>query len=161
MNHDPKASQVLLAAHLKENHEPCPVCGYDLFGSAGPTCPECGSPVFLGVVSPHARLGPWLLGVVSFALALGFDAVGFVLGLIPSIIFGPPAPSAAPEYWRTMTGLLALAILSSALLLVVLRSRRWWQSHPPRSQWKLGIYVFLGVGLTHAAVGTLLILLGI
>lgn len=140
----------VLERFLEGEHAPCPVCEYDLFRVSGSTCPECGSPIQLGVVSPHARFGPWLLAVIAFALALGFDGVVMLLMFVPMIAQGVPAFSAAPQFWVLYLMMLALTSCSGLGLTLVLRRKRRWQSRPVKKQWRMGWAVFLGVGFGHA-----------
>ncbi|KAA0217281.1 MAG: hypothetical protein DYG94_01395 [Leptolyngbya sp. PLA3] len=140
----------VLARYLDGEHAPCPVCEYDLFKVNGSECPECGSPIQLGVVSPHACPGPWLLGVIAFALALGFDGVVLLLMFVPMLAQGVPAFSAAPQFWALYLMMWCLGGASATGLTLVLRRKRQWQSHPVKKQRRLGWMVFLGVGFGHA-----------
>ncbi len=140
----------VLERFLEGEHAPCPVCEYDLFRVSGSKCPECGSPIQLGVVSPHARPGPWLLAVIAFALALGFDGVVLLLMFVPMIGQGVPAFSAAPQFWTLYLMMFSLAACSGLGQRFVLRRKRRWQSRPVRKQWRLAWAVFLGVGFGHA-----------
>lgn len=140
----------VLARYLEDEHAPCPVCEYDLFKTSGINCPECGSPIQLGVVSPHARAGAWLMGVIAFALALGFDGVVLLLMLVPMIAQGVPAFSAAPQFWVLYLMMWCLGGVSATGLVVVLRRKRQWQSRPVNKQWRAAWIVFLSVGFGHA-----------
>lgn len=148
---EPNSTSVL-TSYLRETHDHCPVCEYDLFGVSEAVCPECGSPIHLGVVSPNARMGPWLLAVISFALAVGFDGVVVLLMFVPMIAQGVPAFSAAPLFWVLYLMMLILGIGSGIGLWFVLQRRRWWQCRPAKSQWRRGWLVFVSVGATHALV---------
>lgn len=142
----------VLERYLQDEHARCPVCEYDLFKTAGACCPECGSPIQLGVVSTHARPGPWLLAVISFALALGFDGVIVLLMFVPMIGQGVPAFSAAPQFWVLYLMMWMLTAVSATGLVIMLRSKRRWQTRRPKTQWRRAWAVFLSVGFGHAAI---------
>lgn len=152
----------ILDAFLQTEHAPCPICDYDLHKVSGAMCPECGSPIQLGVVSPHAKPGPWLFGVISFALALGFDGVVLLLMFVPMFAQGVPAFSAAPQFWLIYLMMWCLGGASAAGLVFVLRRKRRWQTSPPESQWRRAWAVFLGVGFGHAlTAGTVVAMLAL
>jgi hypothetical protein len=154
----PPTDAELLRAFLSDRDAACPVCGYNLRGVSEGRCPECGYRSALVVSAPDARLGPWLLATLAFALALGFDGVGSLLACIPMVINGPPALSAAPEYWMAFSSLIVLGLASLGGLLVMLRLRPWWQRRPVSGQWARAGAVFLVVFLFHAAGGVLAVL---
>ena len=49
MNEQPTTDQDLLQTYLAGHDERCPACHYNLRGTAGPNCPECGRTLALGV----------------------------------------------------------------------------------------------------------------
>ncbi len=49
MNEQPTTDQDLLQTYLAAHDERCPACHYNLRGTAGPNCPECGRTLALGV----------------------------------------------------------------------------------------------------------------
>ncbi len=49
MNEQPTTDQDLLQTYLAAHDERCPACHYNLRGTAGPNCPECGRALALGV----------------------------------------------------------------------------------------------------------------
>jgi hypothetical protein len=158
MPETPDDTNQLLKTYLASNDASCPGCGYNLRGVIKTCCPECGAHITLGVVAPNARIGPWMLATVSFALALGFDWVAMILAIIPSIIFGPPNMGGAPIYWKGLLALFLLGFTSGIGLFAMLRTRAWWQRQPPASQWSRAALIFLAVFIIHAAGGAWIIL---
>lgn len=137
-----------LASFLERVDAPCPVCSYNLRGVALPHCPECRAPITLTVGSEQARLGPWLLAALGFAMGLGFDSVVSMLLLIPVV-----ATRGESEALLMFAVMLTLAALSGAGLLLVVRRRRQFQSTPRRAQWKRAWAFFAAVFFTHLTVG--------
>lgn len=148
-----------LLAHLAAHDAECPVCGYQLRGVAAPVCPECAAPLRLTVASDHTKPGPWLVALIACALALGFDAVVFLLllvGVVASLVArGVPDPQALVI--AALFGSFALA--SGVALAVVLRRRRAWALWRRRSQWVIGWATFFGVGLVHVGFAVLVVAL--
>jgi|GEM_PF-5496959 len=63
----PEWCRGVLNAYLSERHEPCPRCGYDLFGQQWaegerPRCPECGH---------ELRPQVWLGGIRNRTIRIG------------------------------------------------------------------------------------------
>lgn len=135
----------LLLRFVEKRDEPCPVCGYSLRALTEPRCPECGAPLKLQVGSPQIRVGAWALGIVSFALALGFDSVVSVLLVIA--LAASPAPVWQP--YGLVTGFVALSAMMLGCLLWLGRARRSWNRRKTRIQWRWAISIFCGVGLLH------------
>ena len=146
-----------LLAHLADHDAECPVCGYGLRGITSPICPECAAPLHLAVASERTGVGPWLVGVIACALALGFDAVVFVL-IAGGATVTYASRGVLPLQPVVMGGLFgAFALASGIALGAVLRSRRSWARRPRRSQWVTGWAIFGGVGLAHVGFAVLLI----
>jgi hypothetical protein len=144
----------LLLTFVADRDEPCPVCSYSLRGLTGPICPECGAPLRLRVGSPQLRVGAWALGIVSFALALGFDGVVAIL-LTAALIANPSTQ------WQPVGLVTGFVVLSGAMLgclLWLVRGRPAWHRRPTGAQWRRASAIFLGVGLLHALFGLLLVL---
>ncbi len=143
----------LLLAFLADRDEPCPVCGYCLRALSAPRCPECGAPLELRVGSPQLRVGPWVLAIVSCALALGFDGV-FATMMAVALAISPPG------FWRPYGVAAAVALLAVAMLcamLAIIRRRTAWARWPRRRQWITSGALFVVVGALHALVGIVLI----
>jgi hypothetical protein len=137
-----------LARFLEGHDAPCPVCGYNLRGVALPRCPECDAPITLTVGSDHARPGPWLLAMLGFGMAIGFDSVVALLLTVPVVATG--AESSAVMLFAFM---ITLAALSAVGLRWVLLGRRVFQSRPRRDQWVRAWLCFAGVFFFHLAAG--------
>lgn len=147
-----------LADWLGRHDEPCPACGHNLRSVPSPACPECGAPLRLMVGSEQARLGPWLLALASFLLALGFDSVATLLLTIPAIVSlflpgGPPMP-----YFMVLGLMTALSAGTGAAAWATIARRRGWPRWSRRTQWIVAGLIFAGVGVTHLAAGGLAVL---
>lgn len=152
----PQSEAELLRDFLDGRNISCPVCTYNLRGVADARCPECGFAVTLALHAPDARLGPWLFATIAFALALGFDAVGSLLAMVPLIFFLPPAGGIPLFFIVGLSTLLALGAASALGLFFMLRLRSWWQRRPVRDQWSRAALVFLVVFVVHAIGGLLI-----
>ncbi|MFG0283479.1 MAG: hypothetical protein ACF8R7_03570 [Phycisphaerales bacterium JB039] len=154
---DDARERAALIAWLAEHDERCPVCNYNVRGVRQATCPECAAPLRLGVVSPHVALGPWLLAIIAFALALGFDGVVTTLltigmGLATLYGSGPPLLAAV----GLLGSFLLLGALSGAGLWWMLARRRQWRQAAPRVQWARAWAIFAAVFVIHASAGALM-----
>src|ERR1043165_7774918 len=65
----------LIRQYLADRTVGCPVCQYNLRGTAGTCCPECGTTIELHLVLHDIRLRWWLVGVLAVALPLGFVGI--------------------------------------------------------------------------------------
>lgn len=108
----------------------------------------------LQVGSPQLRVGAWALGMVSFALGLGFDGVVSVV-LLTALIMNPAQQW---EPYGIVTLFLSLSGGMGAGLLWLGRRRTAWTKRPVREQWLRGGLVFLAVGLLHGLVGAAFLL---
>lgn len=142
-----------LLTWLESHDEACPACRYSLRSLTTTTCPECGTLLRLGVAAPHLNLWWWLLAILSFALALGFDGVVVVvMGLAIVFAGGTPPPGALVAY----SVFIALAVISAVAILGLVRRRsRWVRMSTERQRW-IAIGVFVLVGAVHAAFGLIL-----
>lgn len=151
----PHIPQDLLVEFVAGREVPCPVCDYSLRDLTAPVCPECGCPLELRVGSPHLRAGAWVLGIVAFALALGFDGVVSIMMI--TMLALQPAQNWQPFGVVSVFVALTLGMLGS--LLVVVRRRTAWSRWPLRRQWATSIGIFAGVGALHGTLGAALFLL--
>lgn len=145
----------LLREFLASNDAACPVCGYNLRGLLASTCPECNAPLALGVTSENLSIGPWVLAIVSFAMAAGFDGVVATLLTIAMIANPPP-------HWMpyTMVGMfMTLAIASLACVVTVVRKRKRWAFRTRRIQWRWALLCLGGVFTLHACIGIAFVLI--
>ena len=73
MNEQPTTDQDLLQTYLAGHDERCPACHYNLRGTAGPNCPECGRALALGVreAGGLARRRGLLLVIFGWLLVAG------------------------------------------------------------------------------------------
>src|SRR5262249_12339094 len=100
------------------------------------------------------RLGPWLLAIISLTLAVGFDAVVFILLLTGAIFFfQPPSPAALRQMEITMAVFLALSVTCGTGVLILLRKRRLWCLLSRPAQWRIAFATFCTVFIIHALIG--------
>jgi hypothetical protein len=153
----PQADPLLLS-FLDTRDAPCPVCDYNLRGLKVDRCPECAAHLHLRVGSENTRLGPWLGAVLSFSLAVGFDAV---MGLLVSIIFtvslfAPPQtvpPIVRQQHIILLVGFVGLALACGGAILMLVKRRRRWMMMPRRRQWRIAAVIFVLVFLVHLLAG--------
>jgi hypothetical protein len=141
---------VTLPDFLAHNDAACPHCDYQLRGVAEPRCPECGTELRLGVITPPRPLLYWSLAVTAIAMGLGFDAVTVVLMFIP-IIFsgGQAAPFIAAPMIVMAFGALSCTL---ALRLLLRRQARWFDATPKKQRER--VYgVFATVFFFHLFLG--------
>lgn len=145
----------LLLRFVADRDEPCPICAYSLRGLAEQVCPECGAPLRLQVGSPQTGIAAWALGMISFALALGFDGVVSILFTVGLLL----SPTTNWQPIGLVTGFVTLSGSMLAGMIWLSRSRRAWHRRPTRVQWRWGAAIFLGVGLMHALVGAAFVII--
>ncbi len=146
---EPDTDNDALSAWLDAHDEPCPVCRYNLRGVRSPACPECNTPLTLGVRSPRAIFGPWAVALIACSLGLGFDGVTSLFMLAPVIGTGGEDPLAI-AMWTTLT---TLGVCSGIGVAWLLTRRRIWMRMRPGAQWRTAWTVFFGVGLLHLLAG--------
>lgn len=153
-----------LRAWLATHDEKCPICRYSLRGATATTCPECGAGLRLTVASPGASIGPWALCVISFSLGLGFDGVVLLLlGVALGIEFATNGLSwmtNGPEILLFISPLILLALTCAAGLAWFFTRRKTWGVIDRRTQWRIAVSIFFGVGIAHALGGLAMFLLG-
>lgn len=150
----------LLVAYLAKADAPCPICDYNLRNLTTDTCPECSAKLHLRVGSENMTLGPWLGAVLSFALAVGFDAV---MSLIFTVMFTvsrfanpPPAPYVTNQFIKALSVFLTLTLSCSLAIFILVRRRRRWMMMPRRAQWRYAVIAFASVFIIHLITGILL-----
>lgn len=148
----------LLFTFLASRDFPCPICRYNLRGLTTNRCPECSAPLELAVASPNLHLGPFVLTIVSFSLAAGFDLVVSTMLGVMTLISANLAASAtwiAPAIVFCILTVAGLTCLAGVIVLV--RRRQRWNRLTLRKQWLISILTFLGVGISHAVLGVILL----
>ncbi len=150
----------LLTTYLNSRDAPCPVCDYNLRGLKVDRCPECSAYLHLQVGSENTRLGAWLAAVMSFSLAVGFDAV---MGLIVLVMFTvtffvrqPIAPIVRQQHMILLSGFLALAVTCGGGIFMLVRRRRRWMMLSRRVQWRWAAVIFVIVFIVHLLAGFLM-----
>lgn len=144
--------EAALVSWLAERDAECPVCGYNLRGLRGARCPECAAGVRLEVGSENLAIGPWVLAVVSVALALGFDGVmAIVMSL--GLVLSPPPTGAVRVLTLVVAGFAVLAAACGAGMAALLMRRRAWHRMGRSKQRVTAAATFAGTGLVHAVYG--------
>ena len=134
----------------------CPICDYGLRGIPEAQCPECAAPLELAVATPRAVHAPWVFAVVSFSMALGFDAVVATMISVMTVVsasYNQPAP------YVLFGGFFLAASLCGYGLVRTIRGRRRWLRRGVKEQWSRARLVFFVVGGAHASAGALFIAL--
>ncbi|MBX3317697.1 MAG: hypothetical protein KF902_12645 [Phycisphaeraceae bacterium] len=139
----------MLREFLALNDAACPVCGYNVRGLVHQSCPECNAPLSLGVTSENLSIGPWVLAIVSFAMAAGFD--GVVSTVLTILIIANPPPIWIP--YAVVGMFMTLAIASLACVVRVVRKRKRWAFQTRRIQWRWALLCLGGVFTLHACIG--------
>lgn len=85
---EPSDDAELLHRYLRARDEPCPLCGYNLRGLQGLTCPECGKVLRLHVGLVHPNLRAFIAGLVPLAGTFGFAFLTFVWVMYMTWRFG-------------------------------------------------------------------------
>jgi hypothetical protein len=148
----------LLEPFLRGRNAACPACGYNLRDLAAGVCPECGAKLHLQVGSDQLNLAPWICGMLSPALAIGFDGVVTILMSIALVLEPPRGRAQLTVVLAIVGGFAALAVSCGVLLAFVLARRRVWVRMRPAQQWRVAAAIFLGVFLVHAAFGGFLLI---
>lgn len=150
---DPGPDEALLVAWLSSRDVVCPVCSYNLRDLKTAICPECSARLRLQVGSENLSLGPWALAALSFALALGFDAV---ITTIMTIIFTVAEPPSPHEFFKVSVVLISFYCMDAACglcLFTLFRRRKHWARMSRRAQWRTAWAIFFGVGVVHLLFG--------
>jgi len=150
------ADERALLDWLSSRDAGCPICDYNLRGVASARCPECASPLELSVASPRAVHAPWVFAVVSFSMALGFNAVVATMISVVTVIsasynqIGP---------YVLFGGFSFAALVCAIGLLRTIRGRRRWLRRSTKQQWAKARLIFFIVGGAHGIAGALFIYL--
>lgn len=139
----------MLRAFLADNDAPCPVCGYNLRGVTLGLCPECQSPIELGVSSSSSYLGAWLLALLAFAMPLSFDILIGLMMTVGVIMSG----GENAEGVFLMVALVTLTMVCVGMLWVLVARKRDWLRMARRRQWRIAWGLLVGVFVIHLMVG--------
>jgi hypothetical protein len=150
---DPSDDEALLLGFLAARDTPCPVCSYNLRGLKSSVCPECAARLHLAVGSENLRLGAWFVGIVSFALALGFDGVVSLIVLVMVILHPPPSPGTARPILMILGTLVPPAAAAGTGLGVLFAGRRTWRRMPLARQWTAALTILSTTGVVHLVAG--------
>ncbi|MEM7228600.1 MAG: hypothetical protein AAF432_07275 [Planctomycetota bacterium] len=119
IEHVPKTSAELMREFLAHRAVLCPTCRYNLHGSDGPACPECGLALHLDVVGRRPGSWPGLTLLLAFAVPLGLYAPLAVVGTYAALWSG----------WWSFGEWLVLALLWGMLTFhvggIIYTARRW------------------------------------
>lgn len=158
----------LLLSFLADHDAYCEQCGYALRGLTAstidadhsPKCPECGVGLALKVGTAQPPFGSWVLGLVAFCLAAGFDCIVtgvLTVSLIHTVVINgqtPPMGVVAILYGV----FLALTIATLSGMILMIRRRERWFRMKPQTRWPRAWGMFIAVGLVHALWGLFLFL---
>lgn len=138
----------LLRAFLATHDAPCPLCGYNLRGVVLSSCPECDSPIALGVGPGRVRQGIWLAAMLAFAMAVGFDTVVGAMFTIAIIMTGG-------EDLATVFLFLSLILLDALCIFALwmfIQHRQGWLRMSRTKQYRWTVVVYIAVFLVHLSV---------
>ncbi len=132
-----------LKAFLAERDVPCRDCGYNLRGSVGVVCPECGEPI---VFAKYRRIGLASVLMSSLWAAIFVDGAYGMLAPYWQNPYGQAPASAVYE---------SLVLLGSGLLPWLAVVYLWWKS----KRWTRVVATTVGMVLTGFALPVVLYLL--
>lgn len=139
----------VLRTYLAGRDVPCPVCRYNLRGCAGSECPECGARLDLRVGSVDLRLGPWLLGVLSLALPMGFSGICGVAALIGwrnAVVW-------RDRDWFVLIGLWVVTLAYAIVLFIASKRRARFLRRTRRAQWvRAGVMAVVSAAIQATSV---------
>jgi hypothetical protein len=99
---------------------PCRHCTYDLRGlSFDGKCPECGTPI-------ESSLGPWLIHFAPLDWLIFLVRGALLAAIVCIALIAFPAVCAGGERIRFGEYIIAAALLTAAVLYVVLMICVWW-----------------------------------
>lgn len=139
----------MLRAFLADHDAPCPVCGYNLRGVTLGVCPECESPIELGVSSSSSQQSAWLMALLVFAMPLSFD---ILIGVLMTVGVVMSAGENAEGVFL-MVSLVTLSMVCIGMLWVLIARKRDWLCMPRRKQWSIAWGLLVGVFVVHLLVG--------
>ena len=127
----------LLRVYLRDRHEQCPRCNYDLCNLTGDRCPECGDQFCLSVRLVEPKLAAFITGLVGLACSLGFSGLFILFGVLMSLYFNDWLPFNVWAY------LLTSLIISGLLLGLWISQASWVRSCQTRNRWLLACLCWL------------------
>lgn len=144
---DRDGRDVLLADWIRLGPAPCPRCRYDLSGSRGSQCPECGHPLRLQLAfADPATLG-YTMVMVLLALTPGMGLLFLVGGVSAAISDGNPVTMNSKMQAKAV-----MAVVTAVPLVIwILLRRRFAGSLPPAR--RALTTVFAIVAVTEILVG--------
>ncbi len=147
----------LFRAFLAAGDAACPVCAYNLRAIESQCCPECGAQLELRLGSSDLRLAPWLTGIIIAAVLIGLLLVIVIICVVTLFlaIFRPDSTFFGPgdEERVLLPFALGAAAIPGALIVLLVRYRRWIWRRRPRIQWAL---VALSLIITVSVTGVVL-----
>ncbi len=141
-----------IATFLKNRHEPCPACGYDLCDTAGEACPECGLGLRLQLAPRESAGLATIAGASVISAGLGFSLLLWVVMIIAYVLEWGNGPGV----YRIHLALAAGVVLGAVCLAIWVRLRARLQRASPRRRWLL-VLACLAAPLANLAAASLVI----
>ncbi len=144
---------------LASHDAKCPACDHALRGIPDPICPECGTPLELGVRAPNIRHSGWVAALIACAMGFGFDAVVVTIVSWEIVVktFIARGSQITTDALMILYTLVPLALLCVGAIALLWKRRHAILVLPPRWQISFGAAAFVLIGGVHAGVGVWLI----
>ncbi len=141
----------MVRVFLSEHDAPCPGCGYNLRGTPGDKCPECATPLALGIRNDDPR-SRWemvgAIGVVVCAIYFGVMLVRQAWWLFSGPYTSSNIGPMQRYFWMSLASQLILALGAAGWCVAMFAARR----RKPRPSWACPTNAAAGILLGSFAV---------